>query len=90
MRMYINILAGAAVVLAGSTAFTGMSFADDKPVNTVCPKSGKAADGTIVAHVKDKDGKAVAVATCCEKCKGKVEADAAKYIEAAKTNKKAE
>lgn len=32
MRMYINVLAGAAVVLAGSTAMSGVSFADDKPV----------------------------------------------------------
>ena len=77
-------------LVLGFSAFSGAAFADDKPVNTICPKSGKAADGTIVAHVKDKDGKAVAVATCCEKCKGKVEADAAKYVEAAKANKKAE
>ena len=77
-------------LVLGLSAFTGAAFADDKPINTVCPKSGKAADGTIVAHVKDKDGKAVNVATCCEKCKAKVEGDAAKYLEAAKANKKAE
>ena len=77
-------------LVLGLSAFTGAAFADDKPINTVCPKSGKAADGTIVAHVKDKDGKEVAVATCCEKCKAKVEGDAAKYLEAAKANKKAE
>jgi hypothetical protein len=71
-------------------ATAGAGFADDKPVNTVCPKSGKAADGTTVANVKDADGKAVAVATCCNNCKGKVEADPAKYVTAAKANKKAE
>jgi multiple sugar transport system substrate-binding protein len=32
MRMYVNILAGAALVLGSSTAWTGMVFADDKPV----------------------------------------------------------
>lgn len=77
-------------LVLGMSAISGAAFADDKPVNTVCPKSGKAADGAIVAHVKDKDGKAVTVATCCDKCKAKVEADAAKYVEAAKANKKAE
>ena len=77
-------------LVLGMSAISGVAFADDKPANTVCPKSGKAADGTIVAHVKDKDGKAVAVATCCDKCKAKVEAEPAKYVEAAKTNKKAE
>jgi hypothetical protein len=77
-------------LVLGLSAISGVSFADDKPVNTVCPKSGKAADGSVVAHVKDKDGKEVAIATCCNNCKGKVEGDAAKYIAAAKANKKAE
>lgn len=77
-------------LVLGLSALGGAAFADDKPVNTVCPKSGKAADGSVVAHVKDKDGKAVAIATCCNNCKGKVEGDSAKYIDAAKANKKAE
>jgi hypothetical protein len=64
------------------------AFADDsKPINTVCPKSGKPADGTHVAHVKGADGKAVTVATCCDKCKAKVEAEPAVYVPAAKENK---
>lgn len=68
-------------------AASGAAFADDKPINTVCPKSGKECDGTHVAHVKDADGKAVTVATCCDKCKAKVEAEPAVYVPAAKANK---
>ena len=35
MRMYLNILAGAALVLGSSTAMTGMAAADDKPVSMI-------------------------------------------------------
>ncbi len=78
-----------ALVLALGMMFAGAGFADDKPINTVCPKSGKPADGTHVAHVKDGD-KAVTIATCCDKCAAKVEAEPAKFLPSAKTNKKAE
>lgn len=66
----------------------GAGFADDK-LNTICPKSGKAADGSTVATVKDGE-KEMKIATCCNGCKGKVEADPAKFVAAAKANKKAE
>jgi hypothetical protein len=78
-----------ALTLALGIIFAGAGFADDKPINTVCPKSGKPADGSTVATVKDGD-KTVKIATCCGGCKGKVEGDVAKYLPAAKENKKAE
>lgn len=78
-----------ALTLALGIIFAGVGFADDKATNTVCPKSGKPADGTHVAHVKDGD-KTIAVATCCDKCAKKVEAEPEKYLKAAKENKKAE
>lgn len=73
-------------------AFSGSSVyaADDKAVNTICPKSGKAVDPAITVHVKDADGKAVVVGTCCKNCAAKVEADPAKYVAAAVKNKKVE
>jgi hypothetical protein len=77
------------LTLALGLMFAGAGFADDKATNTVCPKSGKPADGTHVAHVKDGE-KAMTIATCCNGCAGKVEAEPAKYIAAAKANKKAE
>jgi hypothetical protein len=77
------------LALALGIVFAGAGFADDKAINTVCPKSGKAADGSTVATVKDGD-KEVKIATCCNGCKGKVEGDVAKYLPAAKANKKAE
>lgn len=77
------------LALALGLAFAGAGFAGDKPVNTVCPKSGKPADGSTVATVKDGD-KTIAIATCCNGCKGKVEGDPAKFVAAAKANKKAE
>jgi len=83
MRTVLTLALGLMFVGAGA------GFADDKPINTVCPKSGKAADGSHVAKVKDGD-KAITVATCCNGCAGKVEADPAKYVAAAKANKKAE
>ncbi len=70
-------------------ATAGAGFADDKPINTKCPKSGKECDGSKVASVKDGD-KTVMVNACCGKCKGAIEADPAKYVPAAKENKKAE
>jgi hypothetical protein len=78
-----------ALALALGLVFAGAGFADDKPINTVCPKSGKAADGSTFATVKDGDKK-VKIATCCNGCAGKVEGDVAKYLPAAKANKKAE
>ena len=44
------------LTLALGLLFAGVGFADDKAVNTNCPKSGKPCDGTHVATVKDKDG----------------------------------
>jgi hypothetical protein len=70
-------------------ATAGAGFADDKPINTICPVKGKECDGSKVAEVKDGD-KAVHVAVCCKKCKGTVEAEPAKYLPAAKENKKAQ
>lgn len=70
-------------------ATAGAGFAGDKAINTVCPKSGKEADGSKIAMVKDGDA-TVAVAACCGKCKGAIEKDPAKYVAAAKENKKAE
>ena len=78
------------LTLALGLLFVGAGFADDKAINTTCPKSGKPCDGTHVAHVKDKDGKAVTVAGCCDKCTKEVEKDPAKYVPAAQANKKAE
>ena len=78
-----------ALVLALGLMFAGAGFADDKPINTVCPKSGKPADGSHFATVKDGD-KSVKIATCCNNCASKVEAEPAKYLPSAKTNKKAE
>ncbi|MBA3699413.1 MAG: hypothetical protein H0W78_11245 [Planctomycetes bacterium] len=77
------------LILALGMVFSGVSFADDKPINTVCPKSGKAADGSTTATVKDGE-KSVKIATCCNGCAGKVEAEPAKFLSAAKANKKAE
>lgn len=76
------------LALAIGVLFAGAGFADDK-LNTVCPKSGKPADGTTVATVKDGE-KEMKIAICCNGCKGKVEAEPAKFIAAAKANKKAE
>ncbi len=70
-------------------ATAGAGFADDKPANTVCPKSGKEVDGSKVATVEQDSGK-VAIAVCCGKCKTAVEKDPDKYVAAAKENKKAE
>ena len=72
------------LTLALGLLFVGAGFADDKAINTNCPKSGKACDGTHVAHVKDKDGKDVKVAACCDKCVAAVEKEPAKYVPAAK------
>lgn len=83
MRTALTLALGLLFVGAGA------GFADDKPVNTICPKSGKAADGSTVATVKDGD-KSIKIATCCNGCKGKVEGDPAKFVAAAKANKKAE
>ena len=77
------------LALALGIVFAGAGFADDKPINTTCPKSGKPADGSHFATVKDGD-KTVKIATCCNGCAGKVEADPAKFVAAAKANKKAE
>ncbi len=68
----------------------GVCFAEDKPINTVCPKCGEEVDGKHVAKVKNDDDETVAIAVCSEKCKKTVEKDAAKYLEAAKENKKVE
>ena len=76
------------LTLALGIMFASAGVADDK-LNTICPKSGKPADGTTVATVKDGD-KDMKIATCCNGCKGKVEADPAKFVAAAKANKKAE
>ena len=81
-------LALVVAAFSGSTAY-GEDKAD-KAVTTVCPKSGKPVDPAITVHVKDKDGKAVTVGTCCKNCAAKVEADPAKYVAAAEKNKKAE
>jgi hypothetical protein len=78
------------LTLALGLLFVGAGFADDKAVNTKCPKSGKECDGTNVAKVKDKDGKEVKVAGCCDKCVAAIEKDPAKYVPAAQGNKKAE
>ncbi len=50
----------------------GISFA--KPVNTVCPVSGKDAKASVTSKHKGKD-----VAFCCNNCKGKFDADPAKF-----------
>ena len=78
------------LTLALGLLFVGAGFADDKAVNTTCPKSGKPAVGTHAVTVKDKDGKEVKVAGCCDKCVAAVEKDPAKYVPAAQANKKAE
>jgi len=76
------------LALAIGVLFAGAGFADDK-LNTVCPKSGKPADGATVATVKD-GAKDMKIAICCNGCKDKVEAEPAKFVTAAKANKKAE
>jgi hypothetical protein len=84
MRTFLTL----ALVFAAFGA--NAAYAGDKAVNTVCPKSGKPVDPEITVSVKDKDGKAVTVGTCCKNCAAKVEADPAKYVAAAEKNKKAE
>ncbi len=51
---------------------SGASFA--KPVNTVCPVSGRDAKRSVTSTHKGDE-----VAFCCNNCKGKFDADPAKF-----------
>jgi bacterioferritin-associated ferredoxin len=82
MRTALSLALGLLFVTAGA------GFAEDKPINTKCPKSGKACEAGIVAKVKDGD-KTVSVGACCGKCKAAIEKDPAKYVAAAKEDKTA-
>ncbi len=61
-----------AFILSVLALSSGISFA--KPVNTVCPVSGKDAKPSVTSKHKGKD-----VAFCCNNCKGKFDADPAKF-----------
>ena len=50
------------------------SMASAAPANTVCPVSGKDADGSVTSKHKGQD-----VAFCCKNCKGKFDADPSKF-----------
>ncbi len=50
------------------------SFASAAPVNTDCPVSGKPAKPSVTSTHKGKE-----VAFCCNNCKGKFDADPAKF-----------
>ena len=50
-----------------------------KPINTVCPISGEAADAEVVSVYQNK-----AVAFCCKKCKGKFDENPAEHIKKVK------
>ena len=58
--------------IALSIAATGLSFA--APANKDCPVSGKPAKETVTTSHNGKE-----VAFCCNNCKGKFEADPAKF-----------
>ncbi|TLD71424.1 YHS domain-containing protein [Phragmitibacter flavus] len=49
------------------------------PVNTTCPVAGKPAKDSVTTKHEGKD-----VAFCCNGCKGKFEADPAKYADKVK------
>ncbi len=49
-------------------------FASAAPVNTTCPVAGKPAKPSVTTTHEGKE-----VAFCCNNCKGKFEADPAKY-----------
>jgi YHS domain-containing protein len=61
-----------ATFLAMSLIAAGVASA--APANTVCPVSGKDADASITSKHKGQD-----VAFCCNKCKGKFDADPSKF-----------
>lgn len=61
-----------ATFLAMSLIAAGVASA--APANTVCPVSGKDADASITSKHKGAD-----VAFCCNKCKGKFDADPSKF-----------
>jgi YHS domain-containing protein len=50
------------------------SFASAAPANTECPVSGKPAKPSVTSTHKGKE-----VAFCCNNCKGKFDADPAKF-----------
>jgi hypothetical protein len=83
-----------AFVLAcgGCCAYAAQSAeaAAAKPVNTICPMSGKAVDGSTTVTLKGTDGTEVLVATCCDGCAAKAQKKADKAIAAAQANKKLE
>ncbi|HRJ10046.1 MAG TPA: YHS domain-containing protein [Prosthecobacter sp.] len=49
-------------------------FASAAPVNTECPVAGKPAKPSVTTTHEGKE-----IAFCCNNCKGKFEADPAKY-----------
>ena len=49
-------------------------FASAAPVNTTCPVAGKPAQPSVTTTHEGKE-----IAFCCNNCKGKFEADPAKY-----------
>jgi len=63
--------------LAITIAAAGLAVA--APVNTVCPVAGKPAKPTVTTTHEGKE-----IAFCCNNCKGKFEADPAKYADKVK------
>jgi hypothetical protein len=86
MRSLLLLAIGAVLSVAGTTT----AFADDaKPVNTVCPNSGKPIDPSVPpVATTDKDGKTVYIGACCTHCAAKIAKDPATYVAAAEANTK--
>ena len=84
-----------AVFLLSPVAFaTVVAAADQQPVNTVCPVTGKPVDATIPAVIvtvgKGERAKRIAIGVADRAAADKVKSSPAAYVEAAKANRKAD
>jgi hypothetical protein len=86
----VLVLASALLLSASSTALTA---ADQAPVNSVCPVTGKAVDSTIppviVTLGKGERAQRVVIAVADRASADKVKANPSAYVEAAKANRAA-
>ena len=72
----------------GATAWAADAADEHKPVNTVCPISGKKIDPSIPpVEAKTADGKTIWIGVCSEGSATKIKKDPAKYVKAAMDDK---
>jgi hypothetical protein len=77
------------LLFLGTALLPAQAYADDKPVNTICPKSGDAIDPDVTpVTVTTKEGKTVIIGVCCKKCAAAITANPDAYVAAALANQK--